>query len=296
MKLVAAAEGTGAAAARRKEVSLEEAVFGAELKPHLVHEAVRAELNERRQGTRAAKSRGIVSGGRAKPWRQKGTGRARQGTIRAPQFTGGGVAFPPSPRAFDVKVNKKALKAALRMRALGPRAGGHARPPRCGDVRRAVDEDRRCAARRPGARRRRRSSSRRRTRSSLIKSLPQSRPRARRDPPELEVAAGRVGALAARQRGRAAARRGEGHVMSLHPGEVLIAPGRLREELQPDRAEPLHVQGPPGRAQDAGPPGRRGAVRGQGRARQHHQGAAEAEAPRRSPRACARAGRRPSSS
>jgi large subunit ribosomal protein L4 len=98
----------------KKEVSLEEAVFGVEIKPHLVHEAVRAEMNEHRQGTRAAKSRGLVSGGRAKPWRQKGTGRARQGTIRAPQFTGGGVAFAPTPREFNVKVNRKALKAALR--------------------------------------------------------------------------------------------------------------------------------------------------------------------------------------
>jgi large subunit ribosomal protein L4 len=98
----------------KQEVSLEESVFGVEIKPHLVHEAVRSELNEHRQGTRAAKSRGLVSGGRAKPWRQKGTGRARQGTIRAPQFTGGGVAFPPTPRDFTVKVNKKALKAALR--------------------------------------------------------------------------------------------------------------------------------------------------------------------------------------
>jgi large subunit ribosomal protein L4 len=98
----------------KKEVSLDEAVFAAEVKPHLVHEAVRAELNAARQGTRAAKSRGMVSGGRAKPFRQKGTGRARQGTIRAPQFTGGGVTFPPSPRDFSVKVNKKALRAALR--------------------------------------------------------------------------------------------------------------------------------------------------------------------------------------
>ena len=98
----------------KKEVSLDEAVFGAEPKPHLVHEAVRAEMNARRQGTRAAKSRGLVSGGRAKPWRQKGTGRARQGTIRAAQFTGGGVVFPPSPRSFEVKVNKKAARAALR--------------------------------------------------------------------------------------------------------------------------------------------------------------------------------------
>src|SRR5215210_2061957 len=84
------------------DVSLEEAVFAAELKPHLVHETVRAELNARRAGTRAVKSRGLVAGGRAKPWRQKGTGRARQGTIRAPHFTGGGVAFPPTPRSFDV--------------------------------------------------------------------------------------------------------------------------------------------------------------------------------------------------
>ena len=98
----------------KKDVSLEAAVFGAEIKPHLVHEAVRAEMNARRQGTRAAKSRGLVSGGRSKPWRQKGTGRARAGTIRAAQFTGGGVVFPPSPRDFDVKVNKKAARAALR--------------------------------------------------------------------------------------------------------------------------------------------------------------------------------------
>jgi large subunit ribosomal protein L4 len=97
-----------------KNVTLEEAVFAAEIKPHLVHETVRAELNARRQGTRGAKSRGLVSGGRSKPWRQKGTGRARQGTIRAPQFTGGGVVFPPNNRNFDVKVNRKAKRAAFR--------------------------------------------------------------------------------------------------------------------------------------------------------------------------------------
>ena len=71
-------------AAKAKDVSLEEAVFAAEVKPHLVHEAVRAELNAHRAGTRGAKTRGLVAGGRAKPWRQKGTGRARAGTIRAP--------------------------------------------------------------------------------------------------------------------------------------------------------------------------------------------------------------------
>ena len=97
-----------------KEVALEEAIFGADLRPHLVHETVRAELNARRAGTRGAKSRGLVAGGRSKPWRQKGTGRARAGTIRAPQFTGGGVAFPPSPRSFDLKVNRKARRSAFR--------------------------------------------------------------------------------------------------------------------------------------------------------------------------------------
>jgi large subunit ribosomal protein L4 len=99
---------------KSKDVSLEEAVFAAEVKPHLVHEAVRAEMNAQRAGTSATKSRGLVSGGRAKPWRQKGTGRARQGTIRAPQFSGGGHAFAKTPRQFIQKVNRKAAKAALR--------------------------------------------------------------------------------------------------------------------------------------------------------------------------------------
>jgi large subunit ribosomal protein L4 len=98
----------------KKDVPLDDAVFAAELKPHLLHETVRAELNAHRAGTRGTKSRGLVAGGRAKPWRQKGTGRARQGTIRAPQFTGGGLAFPPGMRSFEVKVNRKARRAALR--------------------------------------------------------------------------------------------------------------------------------------------------------------------------------------
>jgi large subunit ribosomal protein L4 len=99
---------------KSKDVTLEASVFGAEVKPHVVHETVRAELNARRAGTRAAKSRGLVAGGRAKPWRQKGTGRARAGTSRAPHWTGGGVAFPPTPRDFEVKVNRKARRSALR--------------------------------------------------------------------------------------------------------------------------------------------------------------------------------------
>src|SRR5260221_3201737 len=97
-----------------KDVTLSEEVFGADVVRHLLHEPIRAELNARRAGTRGAKARGLVSGGRAKPWRQKGTGRARQGTTRAPQFTGGGVVFAPGMRSFEVKVNRKARRAALR--------------------------------------------------------------------------------------------------------------------------------------------------------------------------------------
>jgi len=95
-------------------VDLDDTAFGAEFKEALVHASVRAELAARRQGTHATKTRGKVRGGGAKPWRQKGTGRARQGTIRAPQWTGGGVVFGPSPRHYTVKVNRKARKAALR--------------------------------------------------------------------------------------------------------------------------------------------------------------------------------------
>jgi large subunit ribosomal protein L4 len=99
---------------KAKDVTLEEAVFAAAIKPHLVHETVRAELNADRAGTAATKSRGLVAGGRTKPWRQKGTGRARQGTIRAPQFSGGGHAFAKTPRSFVQKVNRKAFRSALR--------------------------------------------------------------------------------------------------------------------------------------------------------------------------------------
>src|SRR5262244_4417967 len=101
-------------ASAKKYVTLEESVFAADVKPHIVHETVRAELNAGRRGTRAAKSRGLVAGGRSKPWRQKGTGRARAGTSRAPHWTGGGVAFAPGMRSFEVKVNRKARRSALK--------------------------------------------------------------------------------------------------------------------------------------------------------------------------------------
>src|SRR3954454_19494766 len=90
-----------------KSVDLDDAAFGARLNGPLVHEAVRAELNARRQGTAPTKTRGNVRGGGAKTWGEKGPGRARQGSIRAPHFAGGGIVFGPTPRHYTVKVNRK---------------------------------------------------------------------------------------------------------------------------------------------------------------------------------------------
>jgi large subunit ribosomal protein L4 len=95
-------------------VKLDAAVFEAPFNGPLVHEVVVAELAARRRGTHATKTRGMVSGGSAKPWRQKGTGRARAGSSRSPIWTGGGTVFGPSPRHYTVKVNRKARRAALR--------------------------------------------------------------------------------------------------------------------------------------------------------------------------------------
>src|SRR3954470_19426015 len=97
-----------------KTVDLDDEVFGAAFNGPLVHEVVLAELAARRRGTHATKTRGLVSGGGAKPYRQKGTGRARQGSTRAPHFVGGGAVFGPSPRHYIVKVNRNARRAALR--------------------------------------------------------------------------------------------------------------------------------------------------------------------------------------
>lgn len=94
-------------------VDLDDRVFGAEVKPHLLHAAVRYQLNKRRQGTHAVKRRSDVRGGGKKPYKQKGTGRARQGTIRAPQWRGGGVVFGPEPRDHGHDMNKKERRAAL---------------------------------------------------------------------------------------------------------------------------------------------------------------------------------------
>ena len=101
-------------------IELNDAVFGVDVNEHLVHMAVVAQLANKRQGTQKAKTRSEVSGGGRKPWRQKGTGHARQGSTRAPQWTGGGVVFAPTPRDYTIRLNKKekrlALKSALTSR------------------------------------------------------------------------------------------------------------------------------------------------------------------------------------
>ncbi len=102
------------------DIELSDAVFGVEINEHLVHMAVVSQLANNRQGTQSTKTRSEVSGGGKKPWRQKGTGHARQGSTRSPQWTGGGVVFAPKPRDYSFKMNKKekrlALKSALTSR------------------------------------------------------------------------------------------------------------------------------------------------------------------------------------
>ena len=95
------------------EIELNDAVFGVEVKENLVHQAVLSQLANDRQGTQKAKTRSEVSGGGRKPWRQKGTGHARQGSTRAPQWTGGGIVFAPKPRDYSFKMNKKEKRIAL---------------------------------------------------------------------------------------------------------------------------------------------------------------------------------------
>lgn len=96
------------------DIELNDAVFGVEVNEHLVHMAVLSQLANKRQGTQSAKTRSEVSGGGKKPWKQKGTGHARQGSTRAPQWTGGGVVFAPKPRDYSFKLNKKERRIALK--------------------------------------------------------------------------------------------------------------------------------------------------------------------------------------
>ena len=96
------------------DMELNDAVFGVEVNTHLVHQAVVLQLDNKRQGTQSAKTRSEVSGGGRKPWRQKGTGHARQGSTRSPQWTGGGIVFAPKPRDYSFKMNKKEKNLALK--------------------------------------------------------------------------------------------------------------------------------------------------------------------------------------
>ena len=100
--------------ARASKVALDEVAFGARFNGPLLHESVRAEQAARRRGTASTRTRGLISGGNSKPWRQKGTGRARAGSTRSPIFTGGGTVFGPHPRSYTFKVNRKERRAALR--------------------------------------------------------------------------------------------------------------------------------------------------------------------------------------
>ena len=99
---------------RASKVTLDEVAFGARFNGPLLHESVRAEQAARRRGTASTRTRGLISGGNSKPWRQKGTGRARAGSTRSPIFTGGGVVFGPHPRSYTFKINRKERRSALR--------------------------------------------------------------------------------------------------------------------------------------------------------------------------------------
>ena len=214
---------------KAKDAALDASVFAAEVKPHLVHETVRAEMNAARAGTRGGKSRGLVAGGRSKPWRQKGTGRARAGTTRAPQWTGGGMAFPPGMRSFEVKVNRKARRAALKG-ALSDHAAN-------GTIALLDGSGFDAPSTRKAAELIAEWSERptlvvaTEDEEILVKSFRNLDRVLVIVPGRAGGRLGRVGALAARDRGRAPARprprrrreRGGGRV-SLHPNQVLLAP------------------------------------------------------------------------
>ena len=163
-----------------KKLKLDDAVFGAPFNGPLVHETVIAELAARRRGTHSTRTRGMVRGGGAKPWRQKGTGRARQGTIRAPQWTGGGVVFGPSPRHYTVKVNRKARKAALRSALSLHAERGSLFGLDAGALRRALDQAGRRPARGPARRLRAAAARRRGGRGGQVVPQPRARERAAR--------------------------------------------------------------------------------------------------------------------
>ena len=235
----------------------------------LVHESVRAEQAARRRGTAATKTRAMVSGGGAKPWRQKGTGRARAGSSRSPIWTGGGVAFGPQPALLHLQGQPQGAARGAAQRAVAARRARLARDPRRGRLRRAEDAPGLRPARRLGPGAARRSSCSRAEESAaalsfrnlarvaVLRRRRRRRHRAGRPPPRCwsPRRRSRADAHAPASSPRATAPRRprpDGPLAGDHP------PGRLGEELRALGGRPLHVPRPPRRAQDADPPGRRG--------------------------------------
>ena len=279
-------------AAKTKKVKLDDAAFGARFNGPLVHESVRAELNARRQGTASTKTRGKVRGGGAKPWRQKGTGRARAGSSRSPIWTGGGMVFGPQPRHYTFKVNRKERRAALRSALSAHAERGtiavlDPSPFDAPSTKQAARADRRVGRRRLGAGRPHRGPGRRGA------VLPQPAPRLGAAVDATSASPTSIGAasllvseealdeLTARAKGeKTAARRRRGGAPSNGPQPGHHPPRRQREELRARRHRQVHLPRPSRRAQDADPPGRRGALRRQGRRRAHRLGQVQAQAPR----------------
>ena len=272
-----------------KAVELDDEVFGAAWNEPLVHECVRAELAARRRGTASTLTRGKVRGGGAKPWRQKGTGRARAGSIRSPIWTGGGIVFGPSPRSLHGQGQPQgaprraaqravaARRARLARRGRRRRASTSPRPSSAAELLGGWDQPRSTLVvlgRRGGGRgqvvpqhRARERARRPRTRGSPTSS---ARRRCWSREAALERSSTRAGAPASAAEG--------GRLMD--PSQVIIRPVVSEKSYALAAADKLHVPRPPGRAQDPDPPGRRAALRRQGGRRAHHERALQAQAPR----------------
>ena len=265
----------------------------------LVHESVRAELAARRQGTHATKTRGNVRGGGAKPWRQKGTGRARAGSSRSPIWTGGGIVFGPSPRHYTFKVNRKERRAALRS-ALSVHAergsiavfdpAPFVDTPSTKKAAELLADWRRRApcssssTEDAGSAPRCRSATS--TRVSVLPVDGRRRRRPHRRGRRRRLPGGARRADRPRERREATDDRGGERPDGSEPGHH--PPGRQREELRARGGRQVHVPRPPRRAQDPDPPGGRGALRRQGRRGPHDVGEVQAQAARADQRAHAR--------
>ena len=272
-----------------KTVELPEEIFAAKVNVPLIHQVVVAQQAAARQGTHAAKTRGQVRGGGKKPYRQKGTGRARQGSLRAPQYTGGGVVHGPVPRSYVQRTPKKMKAAALRG-ALSDRLS-HGRVQVVsgfvdGDVPKTKDAvavltERGRRAGPPGARGR---APRRR---DHLEVAAERAPRARPDrgPAQHLRRAGqrprglhRAGPDGVRRQGQASRKEAEPSEPGQQPAGHPAAAGGLGEELRAARRGQVHLRRRPGRQQDPDQAGGRGRVRGQGDRGQHREPAGQAQA------------------